>query len=106
MARLQITPNTMSSPTYPPYPPQLSEEQLSTLIADIRDWQLTHGSLLRLPRPDFDKSVPIGVSVFPSLFSKTCFDEARNLQRIYNRLYAAVGSDEEWLQETVKEYAQ
>lgn len=96
--------DTVAASEYPLYPPQLSEEQLSALFANIRDWQLNHGSLLKLCKPEFDKSMPVGVSLFPCLFPRACFEEACGLQTIYNKLYALVGSDEGFLLETLKEY--
>lgn len=89
----------------PSYPPQLSEQQLSTLIANIRDWQFAHGSLLKAPPVSGNLSArPIGVTLFPSLYPKECFYEARSLQVLYNELYAAVAEDEEWLYGALKEY--
>jgi glutathione synthase len=87
------------------YPPQLSSGQLSSLIANVRDWQYTHGSLLKAP-PDTGQlsARPIGVSLFPSIFPKARFEEARALQVPYNELYAAVAGDEDWLFEVLKEY--
>ncbi|KAG0649950.1 Glutathione synthetase large chain [Hyphodiscus hymeniophilus] len=81
------------------YPPELSEEQASTLISDIKDYQLIHGSLLKLVQSEQDNTVlsqPVGISVFPTLFPKTLFEEALALQRTYNKLYTAVAEDEDF----------
>jgi len=89
----------------PSYPPQLSKGQLSSLISDVRDWQYVHGSLLKAP-PDTGAVLarPIGVSLFPTLFPRSYFEEARALQTSYSELYAGVAGDEEWLFEILKEY--
>jgi len=82
------------------YPPELSGEQASTLISDITDYQLTHGSLLKLVQSEQENTGlahPIGISVFPTLFPKNLFEEALVLQRTYNKLYTAVAEDEEFL---------
>jgi hypothetical protein len=84
------------SPTI--YPPSLSQQQLSYLIFNIKDYQLTHGMLLKYGTDANSVSgVPIGVSLFPTLFPESLFEEARELQTVYNKLYARVAEDEEWL---------
>ncbi|KUJ15967.1 glutathione synthase [Mollisia scopiformis] len=88
------------------YPPVLSEEALETLISDVKDWQITHGSLLKLVRTEDEHTVlsqPVGCTLFPTLFPRNLFQEALSLQAIYNKLYAAVAEDEEWLYETLKD---
>lgn len=79
-------------------PPTLSEGHLSFLIESARDWQYQHGSLLKYP-PFSGKALasPIGIALFPSNFPQQQFEEARSLQTIYNKLYAAISMDEEWL---------
>ena len=87
------------------YPPELSEEQASSLISDIKDYQLTHGSLLKLVQNEPDNTVlahPIGISVFPTLFPRKLFEEALALQKTYNKLYTAVAEDEEFLLEVLE----
>lgn len=87
------------------YPPEFTEEQAESLIVDIIDWQLTHGSLLKLVQTDEENTVlahPVGVSVFPTLFPRHLFQEALELQKVYNKLYAAVTEDEKWLYETLE----
>ena len=81
-----------------PYPPTLSSQQLSNLIFDIKDYQITHGMLLKHgPDAHSINAIPIGVSLFPSLFPGSLFEEASELQAVYNKLYARVAEDEEWL---------
>jgi glutathione synthase len=88
------------------YPPRLSDEQYATLVADIKDWQITHGSLLKLVQTDEENTVqchPVGTTLFPTLFPKELFDEAHALQKVYNKLYAAVAEDDEWLLDVLKD---
>ena len=88
------------------YPPQLSEEQLDTVVSDIRDWQLTHGSLLKLVQTEEEHTVlaqPVGISIFPTLFPRGLFNEAISLQKLFNKLYIAVAQDEGWLYATLKD---
>ena len=80
------------------YPPAISQDQLSSLIFNIKDWQITHGMQLKYgPDVESISSTPIGVAVFPTPFPRVFFEQAQALQPIYNRLYAAISEDEEWL---------
>jgi glutathione synthase len=87
------------------FPPPLSDEQLEVLVEDIKDWQLTHGSLLKLVNTDEDSTVlahPVGACLFPTLFPRKLFEQALDLQKTYNKLYTRVAEDGEWLSETLK----
>jgi glutathione synthase len=82
------------------YPPRLSDEQYAAFVSDIKDWQITHGSLLKLVHTDEESTVqcqPVGTTLFPTLFPRALFDEAHALQTAFNKLYAAVAEDDEWL---------
>ena len=93
----------MSEPTVLARPPRLSEEHLKFLIENVRDWQYQHGSLLKYPpRSGKIGSRPIGATLFPSNFPRRCYEEACALQPIYNKLYAEIAEDEEWLHEALK----
>lgn len=94
------------------YPPQASEEQLAYLAQTVKDWTIFNGLTVR-PNPSFvnEESNPnhvlatnAPVTLYPSPFPRKCFVQARELQKVYNELYAAIASDEEWLGEIMKEY--
>ncbi|KAK4548330.1 hypothetical protein LTR36_010200 [Oleoguttula mirabilis] len=79
---------------------KLSEEHLAQLVTDIKDYQLTHGNVLKLVRFEEATRVPsigVGVSVLPTPFPRRCFNEAWALQRCMNELYIRAGTDEQWL---------
>lgn len=85
------------------YPPAISQEQLSNLIFNIKDWQTSHGMLLKYGLDAESVSArPIGVSLFPSPFPSILFEKAEKLQPIYNRLYAAISEDQDWLGEALR----
>jgi glutathione synthetase len=87
------------------YPPPLSDDQLEVVAADIKDWQITHGSLLKIISSEEDNTVlthPVGATLFPTLFPAELFNDALALRRLYNKLYTAVAEDEEWLNQTLK----
>jgi len=103
----------MAASIYPPYPPALSPAQSDYLLSNIKDWSILNGLAVR-PSPAFipkdvepsgSLAVTAPVALFPSLFPRACFEEARAIQTAYNELYALIASDEGWLQQVVEEYA-
>lgn len=103
----------MAASIYPEYPPQLTDEHYGYLLSNIKDWSISNGLAVR-PSPAFipkevDPSGSIAVTapvtLFPSLFPRSCFVEARALQKAYSELYAAIARDQAWLKEIVEEYA-
>ncbi len=104
----------MAASIYPDYPLALTPEQSDYLLSNIKDWSILNGLAVRpspafIPR-DLDSSgslaVTAPVTLFPSLFPRSCFEEARAIQIVYNELYASIARDEEWLKEIVEEYEQ
>ncbi|KAG4441650.1 hypothetical protein IFR05_002857 [Cadophora sp. M221] len=88
------------------YPPSIPDEQLETLVAEVKDWQITQGSQLKVMETDNVHSVlthAVGATIFPTLFPGDLFDEALALQKTYNKLYACVAEDEEWLFAALKD---
>ncbi|EOD52565.1 putative rhamnogalacturonate lyase protein [Neofusicoccum parvum UCRNP2] len=77
---------------------------LGDLVEQIKDYQLTHGSMIKLVRTSEGPTVlsrPIGVSVRPTIFPRERFEEAINLQKAYNQLYAGIAEDPEWLEQAL-----
>jgi glutathione synthase len=101
----------MASATPADYPPDLSAEEEKYLFTELKDWSIAHGLAVR-PAPSFvqQSQDPSGVlattapvTVFPSLFPRSCFEEGLSIQKAYNELYSAIARDEEWLQGIVEE---
>ncbi|EAL91934.1 hypothetical protein KXX16_007771 [Aspergillus fumigatus] len=95
----------MSDSIYTNYPPELNPAQKDFLVKTIKDWATQNGLMVR-PHLSFvsKESDPYGVlatnapvTLFPSLFPRACFEEAKALQTVYNQLYAAITCNEEWL---------
>lgn len=66
----------------------------------IRDYQITHGSLLKLVRDDeYDGATArtVGVSALPTPLPRSAFDRAISLQSHFNELYVRAACDESWL---------
>ena len=102
----------MAASIYPDYPPELTKEQREFLLSNIKDWSILNGLAVR-PSPAFIASdmnpsgslaVTAPVTLFPSLFPRNCFEEARAIQPAYNELYAAIARDQDWLKAIVEEY--
>ena len=101
----------MAATIYPEYPPTLTPDQSAYLLSNLKDWSILNGLAVR-PSPAFvpreiDPSASLAVTapltLFPSLFPRDCFDEARAIQTAYNELYAAIAGDETWLKGIVEE---
>ena len=91
------------------YPPLLTPEQSEFLVSRIKDWSMCNGLAVRpsfLPA-EIDRAHSLAttapVTLYPSLFPRSCFLEARELQHAYNELYAAVARDEVWLGKVIEE---
>lgn len=103
----------MAALIYPDYPPNLTSEQSDYIVSNIKDWSILSGLAVRPSSsfvsekidPSRSLAVTAPVTLFPSLFPRECFEEARAIQTAYNELYACIANDEEWLGEVVKEYA-
>ena len=103
----------MAVSIYPDYPPPLTLEQREFLLSNVKAWSLLHGLAVRPSTafiskevdPSRSLAVTAPVTLFPSLFPQTCFEEARSIQKAYNQLYASIASNEEWLEGVVEEYA-
>ncbi|KAL4919436.1 hypothetical protein BDW62DRAFT_178936 [Aspergillus aurantiobrunneus] len=95
----------MTDSVYKDYPPTLNAAQKEFLVRTVKDWATQNGLLVR-PAPTLvsKESDPHGVlatnapvTLFPSPFPRTCFEEAKALQTVYNKLYAAITCSEEWI---------
>lgn len=101
----------MSGSSYADYPPDLSPKEAEYLLTNLKDWSIAHGLAVR-PAPSFVKpdqdpagvlAVTAPVTLFPSPFPRSCFEEGLSIQTAYNELYSAIARDEEWLSEIAEE---
>jgi hypothetical protein len=93
------------------FPPQPTPEETDRLVTVIKDWSIAHGLAVR-PSPaivseEVDPhrilATTVPVTLFPSPFPRVCFDQALSVQKAYNKLYASIAQDEEFLKGIVKE---
>jgi glutathione synthase len=85
-----------------------NEQQLRYLISEVKDYQLSHGSVLKGVGFETESSVTgrtVGTSILPTPFPRQRFEEAIALQQAYNTLYMRVASDPEWLYGVLKPLA-
>jgi glutathione synthetase len=101
----------MTSTAHTEYPPDLSRDEEKYLFSSLKDWSIAHGLAVR-PAPSFVQSsqdlsgvlaTTAPVTLFPSLFPRSCFEEGLAIQKAYNELYSAIARDEQWLQGIVEE---
>lgn len=101
----------MAESIYSNYPPPLSPAQQEFLVTAIKDWAIYNGLAVRPSPATFPEGVDSNrvlasnapVTLFPSPFSKACFEEAQALQTVYNQLYAAITCNEQWLGRVIEE---
>lgn len=94
------------------YPPELTTSEGERLTEVVKDWATAHGLSVRPPPavvaqeadPRGILATAVPVTLFPSPFPRTCFDQAVAVQKEYNALYAAISQDESFLAQIVKEY--
>lgn len=102
----------MANTIYSQYPPDLDSQQEAFLIQTVKNWTIEHALTVRpsaaIVPAEFNSGNMLAtnapVTLFPSPFPESCFEQARSLQQIYNELYAAIASDEQWLETVMKEY--
>jgi glutathione synthase len=101
----------MTSLTGGSYPPTLDDAlEKDRLVQTIKDWTIANGLAVR-PPPAVASNDSEGilamsapVTLFPSPFPKSCFEEATAIQAQYNELYARISQDEEFLSGLVQEW--
>ncbi|EMR08531.1 glutathione synthetase [Pneumocystis murina B123] len=84
------------------YPPFLDKNQQDFLISELMDYIQVHGINIRITHSEQDKkhffnhqNVPL--TLFPSLFPSIAFKKAKAIQCDFNKLYAFVANDEEFM---------
>ena len=88
------------------WPPAQSAEQEAALLSLASDWSLSHGLVLRpvgsaASPPSTTASIHAPYSLYPSPFPRKLFDQAKELQEIYNSLYASVTVDKDFLEDVI-----
>lgn len=100
----------MANKIFVGYPPVLSSEQSDYVTGFVKNWAAQHGLLVRpstsqIPadvNPHVNLATNAPVSLFPSPFPRKLFRQAQDLQPLYNELYAAVASSEDFLESVME----
>lgn len=94
------------------YPPAVDDAEQQRLVQVIKDWSIANGLAVRPPpaavaatAADLASTLAMTapVTMFPSLFSRSCFEDAQGAQQAYNELYAKISQDEAFLSRIVAE---
>lgn len=96
----------MADSVYAEYPPTLNPAQKEFLVMTVKDWATQNGLMVRLASetdPNGVLATNAPVTLFPSPFPRTCFEEAKALQTVYNELYAAITRNEQWIGKIMEE---
>jgi len=88
-----------------PYPPNITSAEREALVRAANDWALAHGLAIRPPQSvvsgevdsDGITAIHVPLTIFPSPFPRGCFDQAREVQKRYNELYAIISMEEAFL---------
>ncbi|CAK7213798.1 Glutathione synthetase [Sporothrix curviconia] len=96
------------------YPPAVDEAERQRLVQVVKDWSIANGLAVRPPPAAVSATeaelastlaMTAPVTLFPSPFSRSCFEEAQGAQQTYNELYAKISQDEAFLSRVVAEVA-
>lgn len=80
--------------------PSVSKEHIEeNIIPELQQWSLTNGLILATDSKN--KAVTAPTTVFPTPIPRSAFDQAKSLQKSYNKLYAAISNSNELHQEIV-----
>ena len=93
------------------YPPALEAPDGENLTAVASAYALSHGLCVRPPLsiPGGDSALgsiatsPAPLTLLPSPFPRECFIQAKEVQKAYDELYAAVSRDEDFISRMVDE---
>ncbi|PMD36678.1 glutathione synthetase-like protein [Hyaloscypha variabilis F] len=93
------------------YPPKLTAAESGQILSTIKDWSIANGLAVRpqvsLVKAEADPhgilATTAPVTLFPSPFPRVCFEQAKSIQKAYNKLYAAIAQDQDFLGNIVQE---
>jgi glutathione synthase len=87
----------MSSFNYQNYPPKATAAETDRLLERTASLAGDVEFLVKSPTPP-PESIPAPITLYPSLFPRSCFDTAQQLQPSYNLLYANIANDVAFLE--------
>ncbi|WFD31655.1 glutathione synthase [Malassezia sp. CBS 17886] len=93
-------------PEWPPHE-MLDATRVESMSSDARDYALGHGLVYRMvpapgELPPSDAVVHAPMSLMPTPFPRTLYDQGVELQPLYNKLYARVAMDDAFLADVLE----
>lgn len=102
---LPLAPNSLRSSSLSmassDYPPTISSDHETSLLALASDYSLSNGLILRPLDNSSTQSIHAPYSLYPTPFPSHLFSQALSLQTRYNELYAKITTDDQFLERVV-----
>lgn len=101
----------MAAEIFPPFPPELTNDEFDHLITEATDWCQANGLSVRPPPALLEAERNQGnaltshapVTLFPSPFPRKNWNDAVKMAKVYNELYAKIVQEEDWLVGIIEE---
>jgi glutathione synthase len=93
----------MSGFNYNNYPPEATSAETEKLVQRAAHHSRDVEFLVASPTPP-PASIPAPITLYPSLFPRSCFETAVQLQPSYNLLYANIANDVGFLEEAISRW--
>ncbi|KAG5437307.1 hypothetical protein PCANB_001100 [Pneumocystis canis] len=92
---------------YKNYPPFLDKNQYNFLVSELMDYIQIHGIHIRKKPSDSNKNCffnheNVPLTLYPSLFPSIAFKTAKKIQCDFNKLYAFIANNEEFMTQVMK----
>lgn len=86
--------------------PKLGKEELQELIFEATQFGLSNGLMMYPPSPFLNYQPTLApITLFPTPFPRKQFVKGLDIEKTYNKLYAAVVSEHHWLTNIIKDLA-
>lgn len=83
--------------------PSLNEQQLQRLVYEVTQFGLSNGLIMYPPAPYLNyQPVLAPITIYPTPLPRDQFLKSLDIQLIYNKLYANIVSENEWLTNIIK----
>lgn len=85
--------------------PSISKEKQSQLVQNLQQWSLANGLVIYPPNFQSHQPVSAPITLFPTPLPKIAFQDASDVQLLFNELYAKVSSDLKFLETELEDLA-
>jgi hypothetical protein len=94
----------MTTSIYSSYPPEFEQDFQDAFLETLKDKACTISFLVKAPAESGklpDGAIPAPITLFPSLFPQSCFEQSIELEPDFNKLYANIAKDVAFLERIV-----